>query len=257
MVFDKILSVGRIRVALYDNYTNRPTIIFLHDSLGCIELWRDFPTRLGDMAKCNVLVYDRLGYGKSDPFSNPIRENDYMEREADTLNELLCELEINNAILFGHSDGGTISLIAGAKYPAKILGIIVEGVHVFVEEVTLIGIREAVNSYQTSDLKSKLERYHGNKTDELFWAWTKTWTNEKFRNWNIDNFLPLINCPSMVIQGENDEFGTLEQVEKTVMQTTGHSTKLILSNIGHNPHKEIPELILGKSSEFINRVLEK
>jgi pimeloyl-ACP methyl ester carboxylesterase len=106
-------------------------------------------------------------------------------------------------------------------------------------------------------LKAKLERYHGNKTEALFWAWTQTWTNENFRNWSIENFLPLINCPSLIIQGENDEFGSLEQVEKTIMQTTGHSTKLVLTNIGHNPHKEIPELIIEKSTEFINRVLGK
>ena len=246
-----------IAIKRFQNYSGRPTIIFLHESLGCIELWRDFPQKLGEITNCNVLVYDRLGYGKSNPFYNPQRDNFYVEKEADILNELLDKWEIDNAILFGHSDGGSIALITAAKYPTKISGIITEGAHVFVEEVSLNGIREAIHSYQTTDLKTKLEKYHGNKTEEMFWAWAKTWTTQEFRTWNIENFLPSINCSALIIQGEDDEYGTLEQVESIVRQINGKSEKMIIPNVKHTPHKEIPELILNKSVEFIKQLLEK
>jgi pimeloyl-ACP methyl ester carboxylesterase len=256
MYKDIRFSVDEIEIERFENYPDRPTIVFLHDSLGCIQLWRDFPQKLGESTNCNVLVYDREGYGKSKSFSNPKRDNFYMEYEADILNELLDKCKIDKAILFGHSDGGSIALIAGAKYPAKILGIITEGAHVFVEEVTLNGIREAIRYYQITDLKAKLEKYHGKKTEDMFWAWAKTWTNVKFRAWNIEFFLPSIKCPALVIQGEDDEFGTLDQVEKIIKQINGKSEELIIPNVKHSPHKEIPELILNKSSEFIKRLLE-
>jgi pimeloyl-ACP methyl ester carboxylesterase len=246
---------NKLHITHLQNYPNRPTIIFLHDSLGCIQLWRNFPEKLGEMTQCNVLVYDRQGYGKAAPFTDPERDNIYLEKEADVLNDLLEATGIENVILFGHSDGGSIALIAAAKYPEKVAGIITEGAHIFVEEVTLIGIREAIKCYQTTDLKTKLEKYHGDKTEAMFWAWAKTWTTEEFRDWNIENFLPHIKCPALIIQGEKDEYGTLDQVEGIVTRTTGKATKFIIPNIGHTPHKETPELVLEKSAEFINAVL--
>lgn len=237
-----------------DNYLNRPTIIFLHDSLGCIELWRDFPQKLGELTNCNVLVYDRQGYGKSCDFTNSKRDNYYMEKEADILIDLLDFWEIDKPILFGHSDGGSIALIAGGKYPNKIKGILTEGAHIFVEDETLVGIKQAIELYQTTDLKSKLEKYHGVKTEEMFWAWAKTWTTNEFRTWNIESFLSTIQCNSLIIQGEEDEYGTIEQVNRIVNQTKGKATKLILPKIKHSPHKENPEFILTKSTEFINQL---
>ncbi|WP_091463769.1 alpha/beta fold hydrolase [Flavobacterium urocaniciphilum] len=247
------LSLDKIAIKKIGNYSNKPTIIFLHDSLGCIELWRDFPQQLSDFAQCNVLVYDRQGYGKSSPFSYSKRDNYYVELEADILNELLNYWQIEKAILFGHSDGGSIALITAAKYPTKILGIITEGAHVFVEDITLKGINEAKVQFETTDLKTKLEKYHGEKTEAMFWAWASTWTTDEFKSWNIENFLPMIECNSLIIQGEEDEFGSLMQVESIVKNSRGNSEKLIIPNIKHNPHKETPELILEKSSEFINQ----
>ncbi|ESU22750.1 alpha/beta hydrolase fold protein [Flavobacterium enshiense DK69] len=244
------ISINRI-----DNYPGRPTIIFLHDSLGCVELWRDFPEKLGTLTNCNVLVYDRQGYGKSCPFIYSKRDNDYMELEADILNELLSFWNIDKAILFGHSDGGSIALLTAAKYPEKISGIITEGAHVLVEEVTLNGIREAIDLYKTTDLKSKLEKYHGDNTEDMFWAWAGKWTSDEFRSWNIESFLPLIKCPSLIIQGEDDEYGTLEQVEKINSQVSGPSSKLIIPNIKHTPHKEAPDFVLDKSAEFISKLV--
>ncbi|MDR2084203.1 MAG: alpha/beta fold hydrolase [Bacteroidales bacterium] len=239
-----------------DNYPGKPTIIFLHDSWGSINLLRDFPEKLGELTECNVLIYDRQGYGESGPFSYSKRNNDYMELEADILNELLDYWKIDKAILFGHSDGGSISLITAAKYPSKIVGVITEGAHVFVEDITVNGIKDAVKLYQTGNLKSKLEKYHGEKTDSMFWAWADTWTSEEFRTWNIESFLPAIHCDLLVIQGADDEYGTLEQVTKIVTQTSGQASKLIIPNAKHSPHKEVPNLVLEKSAEFIKQLFD-
>lgn len=249
-------SLTDIATLRIDNYPNRPTIIFLHDSLGCIELWRDFPEKLGDLTQCNVLIYDRQGYGKSCSFTESKRTNSYMEKEADFLIELMNSWKLDDAILFGHSDGGSIALIAGGKYPDRIKGIITEGAHIFVEDKTIIGIKEAIKLYQETDLGKKLEKYHGNKTDELFWAWASTWTSDEFRSWNIEKFLPAIKSHCLIIQGEEDEYGTLQQVEKIANQTNGQATKLVLPNIKHTPHKEVPDLVLKESKAFINALLK-
>ncbi len=251
------IKLEEIAIVRTDGFPDRPTIIFLHDSLGCIKLWRDFPEKLGELTKCNILVYDRQGYGESCSFSFSKRDNYYMEQEADLLNQLLDFWQIKKAILFGHSDGGSIALITAGKYPDKIQGIITEGAHIFVEDVTINGIEEAIKLYKTTDLKTKLKKYHGNKTDEMFWAWASTWTTDEFRNWNIEEFLPKIVCDSLIIQGEEDEYGTLKQVENITTQTNGQSTQLVIPNVKHTPHKEIPELILQKASEFINQIINK
>lgn len=236
------------------DYAAAPTVVFLHDSLGCIEVWRDFPEQLAAMTSCNVVIYDRQGYGKSCEFSYDKRDNDYLEQEADILNDLLAYWNIDQVILFGHSDGGSIALLAAAKYPDKILGVITEGAHVFVEDITVKGIREAIDLYQTTDLKSRLEKYHGDKTDKMFWAWAETWTTSEFSQWNIERFLPQILCPVLIIQGKADEYGSLAQVESIVNQVSGIAGKYIVPKAKHTPHKELPDLILKKASDFIQQI---
>lgn len=248
------LDYSNIAVEHYKAFPGKPTIVFLHDSFGCIQLWKDFPKKLGEQVKCNITIYDRFGYGKSAPFIRPKRDNYYMEYEADMLNDLLDLWGISKAILFGHSDGGTISLIAAAKYPEKVLGVITEGAHIFVEKVTLNGIREAVEAYKTSNLKERLEVYHGDKTEALFWAWAEIWNSEGYSNWSIENMMPLVKCSSLIIQGEHDEFGTIKQVDSIVNGTTGKSIKWIIPNVKHNPHKEVPDLVLNRVAEFIEQL---
>lgn len=228
-----------------------PTIIFLHDSLGCITLWRDFPERLGRAARCNVLVYDRLGYGKSAPMPTSHRENDYLEREAETLISLMDACGLGKVILFGHSDGGSIALLAAALYPERISGVITEGAHIFVEDITLRGISEAVEAYRTTSLREKLIKHHGSNTDTLFDAWTKTWLSLAFRSWNIERFLPQVTCPVLVLQGEADEFGSLAQVNGVVSGVAGPAQRGIIPAIGHTPHKEAPETVLELTAAFI------
>ena len=249
--YDIITTIGKIRVFQTSKFINRPTIIFLHDSLGCIKLWRDYPVKLGDHANCNILIYDRQGHGRSSPFSYSERDKNYMETETDILHEIMQSCKVNKAILFGHSDGGSISLIYSAKYPANVLGIITEGAHIFVENKTIEGIRETVNIYNTTDLKIKLEKYHSDKTEKLFNAWTDTWLSKGFRDWNIENILHQITCPVLAIQGENDEFGTKMQVDGITAKVAGLSTAVIVPNARHAPHNENPGFILERSLEFI------
>lgn len=242
-------------VSLFVQHEPKPearyTLVFLHDSLGCTVLWRDFPQQLAQKTDCACLVYDRQGYGQSAPFGAQPRQQDYMEKEADVLAALLQKLNIRNAVLFGHSDGGTIALLAAAKYPDWVAGVITEGAHIFVEEITLKGIREAVESYQNTNLPEKLAKYHGSKTDGVFWAWAATWLSEMYRDWNIEHFLPQIQCPVLVMQGEEDEFGTLAQVEAIISQVSGQAEQLILPEVGHNPHKEAPEPTVAAVVAFL------
>lgn len=242
---------NKLYVEFYKQYADRPTLVFLHDSLGSVQLWRDFPQKLADQTQCNILIYDRLGYGKSEPMPTSERPNHYMELEADALNHILNTLSVENAILFGHSDGGTIALLMAAKYPEKIKAVLCEAGHIFVEDITLRGIHKAVEAYQNTNLPERLAKYHGDKVETIFKAWTETWTRESYRNWNIEHHLPGIICPLLFIQGESDEYGTLAQVDKTISQVSGKAEKHILPNVGHTPHKEVPELTLAAAASFI------
>ncbi|WP_307445976.1 MULTISPECIES: alpha/beta fold hydrolase [Chryseobacterium] len=243
---------------LHTEYTHtfegRPVLVFLHDSLGSAQLWRGFPEKLSQAAECNVLLYDRLGYGKSHPMEDHYRTNDYMELEADLLNGLLEKLGISDAILFGHSDGGTIALIAAAKYPERIKAVICEAGHIFVEDITIKGVRDSLQAYRTTNLAVRLRKYHGEKVEMLFRAWTEIWLSERFCNWSIEYLLKDIACPLLFIQGEADEYGTMDQVEKTVSQVTGIAEKYSIPGIGHSPHKEVPDKVINKAAEFIQRL---
>jgi pimeloyl-ACP methyl ester carboxylesterase len=219
--------------------------------LGCVELWRDFPERLAATTQCNYLVYDRLGYGKSGPFENPVRDIHYLEPEAALLHQLLVAHNIENAILFGHSDGGSIALLTAALFPERIHALITEGAHVFVEEVTLAGIRAAQEAYGTTDLPQRLAKYHGAHTDALVKAWTETWLAPTFRDWNLTAFLPKITCPALIIQGEDDEFGTPAQVEAIVEGCSGPAQAWMIPGVQHNPHKEVPEEVIAHVFSFV------
>jgi pimeloyl-ACP methyl ester carboxylesterase len=229
----------------------RPTWVFLHDSLGSIRQWKDFPRRLGEATGLDVFVYDRQGYGGSDPYVGARRAKTYLETEADVLEKVLAERGIGRALLFGHSDGGTIALLAAAKHPGRIAGMVVEAGHVFIEEVTLAGIRDALQAFLSSDLRERLSKYHGDKVDALFEAWSGTWLSEDFRKWNIERFLPSIRCPVLVIQGDRDGYGSERQVDAVVGQVGGPARKLMLPGIGHAPHREAPDDCLAAAADFV------
>lgn len=251
----KTSQFDQLYIKHHKKFKNRPTLVFLHDSLGCVELWRDFPKQLAIASNCNLLLYDRLGYGKSAPMPTHERPTNYMELEADVLAELLEFLEIEEALLFGHSDGGTIALLTASKYPEKVKAVIAEAAHIFVEDITLQGIYKAITAYKTTNLPQRLEKYHGDKTETLFKAWTETWTRADYKNWNIESKLAAIRCPLLFIQGEADEYGSLQQVEKTIRQVNGKAEKFILPDVGHVPHKEVPQAVIEKTTEFILNAL--
>ncbi len=242
----------RIRHIVVD--PEKPTLVFLHDSLGCIELWRDFPQRLAEATGCNLFLYDRQGYGKSSPFISTDRPRNYLELEADVLDQLIRATGIRNLILYGHSDGASITLLAAAKYPWHFTGIITEGPHVFVEDLTQKGVREAWKAFQTTRLRERLMQYHGSNTDDLMEAFVKNWLSPQYRSWNIESFLPRITCPLLIIQGEKDEYGTLEQVARIVQSVSVSANQFIIPSIGHTPHKEAPQATHERAVSFINKI---
>ena len=233
--------------------TARPTIVLLHDSLGCIALWRDFPERIAAATGCDALVYDRRGYGESSLFPPAPRTPAYLEEEADILPSLLDRCGVREAILFGHSDGGSIALIAAAKYPSRVRALVTEGAHVFVEEITLAGIREAQEALRTTPLRQRLVRYHGPRTDGVTSAWIDTWLRPEFRDWNIEHFLPRISAPVLVLQGVNDEFGSRAQVDAIVGGTGGIGESLLVAGAAHTPHREATDVVITTTVDFLRR----
>lgn len=257
--FDILINGHSLRASYLQHNTvpkGYPTLVFLHDSLGCIELWRDFPRRLALATGCNALVYDRQGYGQSDAFSEP-RSLHYLMDEAHILARILERCDIPSAALFGHSDGGSISLLAAAEYPEKIACVISEAAHVFVDHLTLHGIRNAIKQYHTTNLRARIARYHGSKTEAVFAAWTETWLAEWYQHWTMEKYLARIQCPVLAIQGDKDEFGTQAQLMAIAGQAGGVSQPCLLKGVGHTPHKEVPDMVLRISSEFISGFLPK
>lgn len=228
----------------------KTTFIFLHDSLGCTTLWRNFPEKISEELQVNILVYDRLGYGKSAPMPSIDRPINYLELEADKLIGIIDYFELSDVWLFGHSDGGSIALIAAGKYPRYLNGVICEAGHIYVEDITISGIKTTLQAYKTTNLCDKLKKYHGEKVDTIFNAWTNTWTREEFKNWNVEHFMQSITCKLLFIQGNLDEFGSQNQVFDTVNAAKGIAEAVILEDVGHNPHKETPQLVLDKVKEF-------
>ena len=230
----------------------RPTIIFLHDSLGCTQLWRDFPKEIAEKTKCNILVYDRQGYGKSSPFTVSKRELNYMHLEAAFLHQLIQQFQLNEIILFGHSDGGTIALLYATKFHQNLKGMIVVGSHVIVEDVTLNGIKEAVKAYRETNLKERLIKYHGDNTQKVFEMWTETWLRPDFIHFDIREELKNIECPTLVIQGVDDEFGSMKQVDGIMDFIQVRKEAFLVPDAKHTPYKENKIATLDKIIEFIH-----
>lgn len=228
-----------------------PMLVFLHEGLGSIAQWRDFPFAVSLAAHQPAVVYERGGYGNADPLDAP-RSVRYIHEEAmQSLPEVLRQLQIDDAILIGHSDGGSIALIFAALWPQKVRGIITEAAHVFVEDSTLAGIREAVNQYDSTDLPERLARYHGSNTEAAFRGWSETWLSPAFRDWNIEEYLPGVRCPVLAIQGRDDEYGTPAQVEAIVNGVSGPAEPLIIADCGHVPHHQARERVLAEMTRFI------
>lgn len=232
-----------------------PTLIFLHDSLGSIALWRSFPRMLAERLQLDAIVFDRRGYGESSHFGPAPRTPKYLEEEGEALGRTLRALDVSSAILFGHSDGGSIALVAAALYPELIAAVVTEGAHVYVEEVTLAGIREARETLRTTNLREKLMRYHGDRTDRVTSAWIDTWLLPEYRDWNIEAYLPRIMCPVLALQGSDDEYGTPAQVQSIVDGTSGESHAVLIDGVGHTPHRDATDVVIDATTEFLSKHL--
>jgi pimeloyl-ACP methyl ester carboxylesterase len=230
-----------------------PTLVFLHEGLGSIAQWKDFPADLCARTGFGGLVYNRHGYGGSDS-CRPLSPR-FMHREAlEVLPRLLEAFGITQPVLFGHSDGGSIALIyAGSGVPPP-AAIVSEAPHVFVEDVTVARIAELRDAYRSTGLRARLERHHGANVDRLFDGWTRTWLSTEFRDWNIEEYLPHVTCPVMVIQGADDEYGTVEQVSEIAGAVSGGAETLVLDACGHAPHIDQREKVLDATVTFLQKV---
>ncbi len=235
-----------------------PTLVFLHEGLGCVSMWRDFPQRVAEATGCGALVYSRAGYGESDRISLP-RPVFFMHGEAlITLPEVIDATGVREAVLVGHSDGGSIALIhAGSEKAQQVRGLVLEAPHVFVEDISVESIARAAQNYEHGDLRRGLMRYHGENVDCAFWGWNKVWLDPQFRLWNIEEYLPRITRPVLVIQGEDDEYGTLRQVEAIERGCRGDVESLILARCGHSPHRDQPERTLEAIVSFVKGIFRE
>ncbi len=232
---------------------NRPTLVFLHEGLGSVAMWRDFPAKVAAATGCRTLVYSRYGYGESDLLTEPFTVR-YMHDEAlIALPELLDKLEIDKPVLVGHSDGGSIALIHAGGAGRAVAGLILMAPHVFVEDLSIASIAQAKVTFETTDLAQKLGKYHHDSA-KTFRGWNDIWLHPDFRAWNIEEYLPKVACPVLAIQGEDDEYGTPAQVEAIRKQAKGEVEVLMLADCRHSPHKDQPQATLEAMAGFIERI---
>jgi pimeloyl-ACP methyl ester carboxylesterase len=244
------LGAQRIEYAFVDVGGHAaPTLVFLHEGLGSVALWKDFPSKVAAATGCNAVVYSRVGYGASTPQLIP-REPDFMHVEAlSVLPQILDKFEIHDPILFGHSDGASIALIHAGSAGRPVRGLIVMAPHVMIEATCIQSIAAVRNTYENTGLRDKLRRYHADP-DGAFWGWCNIWLDPRFLAWNIEEHVRKIQCPVLVIQGFDDEYGTMEQVDR-IACLAPHAKLLKLAACGHSPHRDQVDPVIGAASRHI------
>jgi len=228
-----------------------PVLVFLHEGLGSVAMWRDFPARLCEAAGARGLVYSRPGYGGSTPrAADEHWQPDFMHVQARAvLPALLQSLEVRRPWLFGHSDGGSIALLHAAAFPDAVSGAVVLAPHILVEEISVASIARAREAYLHADLKQRLGRYHDD-ADSAFWGWNDIWLAPAFRGWSIEEEIRAIRCPLLAIQGLDDEYGTLEQI-RGIARRVPQAQLLELPQCGHSPHKDQPARVIAAVTAFL------
>jgi pimeloyl-ACP methyl ester carboxylesterase len=234
--------------------TARLPIVLLHEGLGSVSLWKDFPTALAERTQRRVMAYSRLGHGASDPVPGP-RTTQFMHEEATRLPAILTAARISRAVLLGHSDGGSIALIAAAEQPARVAALVLEAPHVFVEDVSVTTIAARLDAFRDreGDLRRRLGRHHRD-VDAAFHGWSDVWLDPGFRSWNLEHYLPRVTCPTLLIQGEDDHYGTLRQIDAIARQARGPVQRLVLAECGHSPHRDQREAVLSAVAAFVQTV---
>ena len=230
--------------------SDKPALVFLHEGLGSIRQWRDFPLRVAKATGCPALVYSRYGYGHSDVLAEPRRSVRFMHEEAlEALPAVLAETGIRAPILVGHSDGASIALIyAGAGNPVRALALMAP--HVFVEEVCIRSIEQARRDFETTDLPQRLAKYHRDPR-RSFYLWNDVWLDPEFLDWNIEEYLPGVTCPVLAIQGRDDQYGTMAQPRAIALKVRGPCELVELERCGHSPFRDQPEATLDAVSRFV------
>jgi pimeloyl-ACP methyl ester carboxylesterase len=231
-----------------------PTIVMLHEGLGSAALWGDFPDRLQAATGAGVFVYSRAGYGASTAVTLP-RPLDYMSREAlDVLPGLLDTIGFRRGLLLGHSDGASIAAIyAGGSGDHRVRGVVLIAPHFVVEDVSVTSIAEIKKTYETTDLRTKLARWH-NDVDNAFYGWNDAWLDSKFRQWDISEYLAYIRVPVAILQGADDQYGTIRQVEIAREECYCPVDITVIPGAGHSPQREAPEATLNSITEFAKRI---
>ena len=239
-----------IEYRLIPGDATKPYLVFLHEGLGSVSLWRDFPDKVTRRTGHRALVYSRFGYGRSAPLNGP-REPAFMHDEAlDILPRLLAGLHIAQPILIGHSDGASIALIHAAERRHAIPAVVLMAPHVFVEPVTLEAIAKAADTYETTDLRARLARHHAH-VDDAFHGWSRIWLSPRFRTWSLGPEVQRLACPALVMMGDHDEYGTLAQLDAIAEAAPGAVQKLVLENCGHAPQRDQPDAVSEAISAFM------
>ncbi len=234
---------------------HRPWLVFLHEGLGCVSLWRDFPDKLARRLKMRALVYSRRGYGQSAALAVP-RTTDFMHDEAlFVLPTLLDTLGIEKPILVGHSDGASIALIHAASANRPIAAAVLMAPHVFVESVTVASIARVAAAFATTDLKARLGKHHAH-VDDAFLGWSKIWLSPKFASWSLGAEVAILASPTLVIQGTDDQYGTLAQIDAITNRAPGPVQRLVLDRCGHSPHRDREEAVIDAIASFAAGVLD-
>jgi pimeloyl-ACP methyl ester carboxylesterase len=232
-----------------------PTIVMLHEGLGCVALWRDVPARLAELTGCGVLAYSRFGYGASAPVRLP-RPLTYMHDEAmNVLGQVLDQAGVKIAILLGHSDGGSIaSIYVGGVQDFRVRGAVLIAAHFLVEDVSISSIRAAKAAYETTDLPDKMRRYHKDP-DNAFWGWNQAWLDPAFVDWRIDDYVSTIRVPVLLVQGSKDEYGTLAQFAAFQAAAYCPVVPHVIEGAGHAPHLTHKDETLAVITAFVSRIM--
>ena len=243
-----VLDVAGLKLEIRSWPGTGGPLVLLHEGLGSVGMWRDFPDRLATQTGRPVIAWSRQGYGWSEPLLT-VRGPGYMHVEAKRVPIILDALGIERAVLIGHSDGGSIALIAASLFPERIEALILEAPHVYVEQLTVESIAAVKRVYRQSDLGTRLGHYHRD-ADRMFWQWNDIWLDSRFRDWNIEELLPDVRAPTLLIQGLDDEYGTLDQIDR-IEARLGRTVRLELQRCGHSPHRDQPEAVLRGITTFL------
>lgn len=230
----------------------RSPIVLFHDSLGSVELWRDFPERLARATGRTVIAYDRLGFGRSDPFPGSLPVSFIHDEAQATFRAMRDHLGLETFIAFGHSVGGCMAVATAARYPDHCKGLITESAQAFVEERTLEGIRQAQRAFAEPGQVDRLKRYHGDKAPWVLGAWIDTWLSPTFADWRLDEDLRGVQCPLLALHGDNDEYGSVVHPQRIAELVAGPATRQVFAGCGHVPHREMGDAVLAAIAGWLD-----